>query len=264
MTMTMPLHLVRIGTAGWTIPRLYAHQLPSAGSHLERYSRTLTCAEINSTFYRPSRASTWARWAASVPSNFRFAVKAPKSISHDAALDLTRESTDTLASFLEQARLLGPKLGPILFQLPPKQVFDRVRASDFFTHLRALHAGPVVLEPRHATWFSADADSLLVCHSIARAAADPARIPEAAHPGGSTAIVYYRLHGSPRTYYSAYTDTYLESLATTLVKASAKSEAWVIFDNTASGAALGNALTLTGALSRPAVFGLSSARKEPP
>ena len=236
---------VRIGTAGWTIPRAHADQVTGTGSHLERYGQRFTCAEINSTFYRPSRESTWARWRESVPEDFRFSVKAPKTVTHEAALETTDAIRAALAAFLTQARLLGPKLGPLLFQLPPKQSFQAERARTFFEYFRTLHSGPVVLEPRHATWFSDEPESLLRSLQVSRAAADPAPVPQAAVPGGSASPVYYRLHGSPRKYYSEYSHNSLRRLAAELRSHSDETEAWVIFDNTASGAALGNALTLS-------------------
>jgi uncharacterized protein YecE (DUF72 family) len=239
---------VRIGTAGWTIPRLHAQTIPGEGSHLERYSRTLSCAEINSSFYRPSRESTWRRWAASVRADFRFAVKAPKTITHEAGLELTAVCTAALSTFLDQAQLLGPKLGPLLFQLPPKQSFNASRAAAFFEHLRNVYQGAIVLEPRHETWFSAEAAALLSALRIARAAADPPPVADASDPGGFEALVYYRLHGSPKKYYSEYSERYLLDLAARIQERSANTEAWVIFDNTASGAALGNALMLLSAL----------------
>jgi uncharacterized protein YecE (DUF72 family) len=175
-------------------------------------------------------------------------VKAPKTVTHDAALELTAECTAALNAFLVQVRLLGPKLGPILFQLPPKQAFNAARAVMFFEHLRRHHQGAVVVEPRHASWFSAEADSLLCDLGVARAAADPARVPEASEPGAFRSLVYYRLHGSPRQYYSEYGQAYVDMLAATLQQRFADAEVWVIFDNTASGAALGDALALLRAL----------------
>ena len=252
-TLTLsPQPTFRIGTAGWTIPRPNALDLAGPGSHLERFSRNFACAEINTTFYRPHRLATWQRWTTSVPDTFRFAVKAPKTITHEAALAITPETLAQLTLFLEQARQLGPKLGPILFQLPPKQAFDPARADAFFEQLRRLHTGPLVLEPRHATWFTAEAEDLLRAHNIARAAADPAPVPAAASPAGGPNLVYYRLHGSPRTYYSSYSDEFLHALAINLAQLPNTTEAWVIFDNTASGAALGNALTLERLLRQPA------------
>ena len=80
-------------------------------------------------------------------------------------------------------------------------------------------------------------------YEVARVAADPARVPEAARPGGWPGLVYFRLHGSPRTYYSAYMEEALAALATEL-QARTGAEVWVIFDNTAAGAALPDALEL--------------------
>lgn len=235
----------RIGTAGWSIPRQHAEAFAMTGSHLERYARVLSCAEINSSFYRPHRDATWARWAASVPAHFRFAVKAPRAITHEAALACPPED---LIAFIEQARHLGEKLGPLLFQLPPGGAFDLTRANGFFSMLRDHFAGPVALEPRHKSWFNTDVAALLQNFRIA-VAADPLVVPDAFTPAGWRGLTYYRLHGSPRRYYSAYTGEFLRSLNTTLQHASADSERWCIFDNTAAGAALGDALTLRRLLS---------------
>jgi len=231
---------IHIGTAGWSIPKQYTHEVPHHGTHLERYARAFSCAEINSSFYRSHRISTWETWAASVPEDFRFSVKAPQTITHEANLACGPEP---LHIFLAEAKTLGKKLGPILFQLPPKAAFNSATAEAFFTMFRNLHSGPTVLEPRNPTWFTAEADRLLQKFQIARAAADPARISAAATAGGWNQLLYCRLHGSPRMYYSAYPETYLQSLANAIAQQKSK-ETWCLFDNTASGAALGNALTL--------------------
>lgn len=231
--------MTRIGTAGWSIPRAVADSFPGEGPHLARYARVLPCAEINSSFYRPPLPTTWTRWAATVPAGFVFSVKAPKAITHEAAL---APEPGVLEHFLAGAILVGGKLGPILFQLPPKQAFDATIAERFFKYFRTQYSGPAALEPRHATWFAPEASALLAAHQIARVAADPARVPEAAHPGGWHGLRYYRLHGSPRIYYSPYEHDYLTRLAADCL---AHPNTWVIFDNTASGAAAANALTLS-------------------
>jgi uncharacterized protein YecE (DUF72 family) len=105
------------------------------------------------------------------------------------------------------------------------------------------HLGPTVVEPRNPTWFTPEANSLLKQFHVARAAADPARIPAAATAGGWDQLLYCRLHGSPRMYYSSYPETYLQSLAAAAACHHTQ-EVWCLFDNTASGAAMGNALTL--------------------
>jgi uncharacterized protein YecE (DUF72 family) len=250
------MSFTRIGTAGWSIPKQYVREFPDLGTHLERYSQTLPCAEINSSFYRSHRLSTWQKWAESVPVDFRFAVKAPKTITHEVNLACGPES---LKSFLGEVEILGTKLGPILFQLPPKSAFNPAVAEAFFALLRNLHSGATVLEPRHPSWFTAEANRLLKTFYIARVATDPTRIPTAATAGGWNQLLYCRLHGSPRLYYSAYPEIYLQRLAATIVQQQAK-EIWCIFDNTASGAALGNAQTLRRLLAN---YSLLNQQSEP-
>ena len=236
----------RIGTAGWAIPRAVADRFPADGSGLIRYAARFDAAEVNSSFYRSHQAGTWARWRESTPAGFRFAVKAPKAVTHEARL---AGAGHRMAAFLAEVAELGDRLGPVLVQLPPSFAFDAAVAGAFFADLRARHDGPVACEPRHATWFEADADELLAVNRVARVAADPARHPTAAEPGGWRGLEYWRLHGSPRMYDSAYDDEYLASLAARLA-ASAAAETWCVFDNTTSGAAAANALDLRGLVAR--------------
>lgn len=237
----MKSRAIRIATAGWSIPKPLAEDFPESGSGLERYAGMLNAVEINSTFYRAHKTSTFARWAASVPENFRFSVKAPREITH---LKRLVDCEAALDKFLDEAGALGAKLGPILIQLPPSLAFKAPVAGAFFTLFRSLYSGPAACEPRHASWFDARADALLRQYRIGRVAADPAPTPQAALPGGFSDLVYYRLHGSPRMYYSAYAERALEQIAAAL--GGAAGERWCAFDNTASGAALVNALELRG------------------
>jgi uncharacterized protein YecE (DUF72 family) len=223
----------RTGTASWSLPI----KPKEPGSHLYHYSRTLECVEINSSFYRPHRASTWARWASETPADFRFSIKAPRTITHEAKL---RNAQVLLKAFLEQIEPLQEKAGPVLFQLPPSFEFEPARAAEFLALLRTLYQGDVALEPRHATWFTAGVDELLKKYKIARVAADPPKgSPEAGVPGGEMHFAYYRLHGSPRTYYSNYEDPFLLRLS---AKVKTLQNAWIIFDNTALSHAYPNAL----------------------
>lgn len=177
-----------------------------------------------------------------VPDSFRFAVKMPKTVTHEQRL---KDAAEPLHLFLDEARCLGPKLGPLLVQLPPSLAFEASVAGAFFQGLRAEFKDEVVCEPRHASWFSAVADGLLREYEIARVAADPALVPPAKLPGGWNGLHYYRLHGSPRVYYSAYSPEYLASLAGAVREAIDRNiPVWCIFDNTAEGAATGNALDL--------------------
>src|SRR4051812_3495039 len=107
---------MRVGTAGWSIPSGSADAFPAEGSHLERYAAGLSAAEINSSFYRPHRRATYAKWAAAVPPDFRFSVKLPKTITHDSRL---MDCSALIARFGEEIGGLGEKLGPVLVQLPP-------------------------------------------------------------------------------------------------------------------------------------------------
>ena len=229
----------RLGTAGWSIPRAVADRFPPDGSALERYAARFHAVEINSTFYRSHRPATYARWVAATPADFRFAVKLPRTITHEARLGDARA---LIAAFRAEAVQLGEKLGPLLVQLPPSLAYDPAVASRFFKDLRDLWPNAIVCEPRHPSWFDAEADAALCDHLIGRVAADPARHPRAATPGGWTGIAYWRLHGSPRMYYSSYDDAALQALAEAVRITPA--ERWCMFDNTTSGAAAANALSL--------------------
>lgn len=230
-----------VGCAGWGIPRALAWRFPGTGSHLERYARVLAAVEIDTSFYRSHAPRTYARWAASVPPGFRFAVKAPREATHVRRL---AGATDVLARFIGEARALGDRLGPVLVQLPPGLPFDEGVARRFFATLRDLHGGPVACEPRHPSWFRPEAEALLAALAVARVGADPARVPAATGPGGWPGLAYYRLHGSPVVYRSAYPDAFLDGLAAAVRRRAATGEVWCIFDNTASGAAPANALAL--------------------
>ena len=245
--------LVFVGTAGWSLPRADQARFPADGTHLERYAHLLRGAEINASFYRSLRPALYAKWAAAVPADFRFSVKVPKSVTHEHRL---LDCEELLAAFLDEVAALGERLGPLLVQLPPSLEYDASLAGAFFEVLRALHDGPVALEPRNAAWFTADAGAQLAEYAIARVAADPARVPEAAVPGGSRDLAYFRLHGSPRVYWSRYDDAWLGRLAKQVGEAMhGAAEVWCIFDNTASGAALPNALELVTRVARPSPDG---------
>jgi uncharacterized protein YecE (DUF72 family) len=233
---------VHLGIAGWNIRREHADRFPSEGTHLARYASAFNAVEINSCFYRPHRTSTYERWAASVPEDFRFAVKLPKVITHESRLV---DVVPALERFLGETAGLGAKLGPILVQLPPGFAYDDAVASAFFSEMRNCFDGEIVFEPRHESWFTADVESLLTRHRVARVAADPARVPAAAEPGGYPGVVYLRLHGSPRIYYSAYPAESLDRVARIIEeKAALGIFTWCIFDNTALGAATADALTV--------------------
>jgi uncharacterized protein YecE (DUF72 family) len=236
---------IRIGTAGWSVPSRYLGQVPCGGSHLERYARHLNAVEINSSFYRPHRRTTYQRWAQSVPDDFRFSVKVPKTITHDAGL---ADCGALLDRFVDEVTGLGDKLGVLLVQLSPKSSFKKRVANGFFRDLRMRIDTDVVVEPRHASWFASGVDDWLAKRRIARVAADPPRVAGAGEPGGRLELAYYRWHGSPRIYVSDYDAAALAALTRRLEDRARESSAWCIFDNTVAGAALGNALELARSL----------------
>ena len=227
--------LIRIGTAGWTIPAALKPHFPGDGAQLDKYAARMNAVEINSSFYRPHQRKTYERWAASVPEDFRFSVKLPRNITHERRL---QDFEAPLARFLGETAGLGDKLGVILVQLPPSLAFDAVAAAALFT---ALAGNAIACEPRHASWFGPEAEAMMTRHGVARVAADPPRHREDGSPGGDRRVTYYRWHGSPRIYWSAYDDARLAALARTLRD---EAQAWCIFDNTAAGAALDDALRL--------------------
>ena len=231
-----------LGTAGWGIPSRYKDDFPQSGSHLDRYASRLPIAEIDTSFYKPHRRETYERWARSVPDQFRFAVKAPKTMTHEQRLVGCEALAD---AFLHQAEGLGEKLSVILVQLPPSLAFEPATAGPFFGMLGTKTKTRLVCEPRHSSWFDTDAGVLLTDHRIARVAADPAPVPDAAVPGGWTGLAYFRWHGAPRVYYSEYDAETLDRIGHQVKEAAdSGAEVWGIFDNTAHGHALGNALTL--------------------
>ena len=230
-----------IGCAGWAIPPVARHEFPSEGCSLQRYAARFSAVEINSSFYRPHKPATYARWAATVPPTFKFAVKVPKAITHVRRLV---EVETLLQEFISQVSCLGNKLGCLLVQLPPTLGYS-VAAEAFFQELRRQFAGAVVLEPRNHEWFAPSVESVLTTYRISRAAADPAIQSPACEPGGWSGLTYYRLHGSPRLYFSSYSAPYIASLAKKLhAHSRAGTAPWCTFDNTALGEATLNALNL--------------------
>jgi uncharacterized protein YecE (DUF72 family) len=168
----------------------------------------------------------------------------PKAITHEAGLAGYGALLDR---FVDEVTGLGGKLGVLLVQLPPKSAFKKRVANGFFRDLRARIDTNVVLEPRHASWFAIGVDDWLAERNISRVAADPAPVAGAGKPGGRSGLAYYRWHGSPRIYYSDYDAAALASLQRRL-KGDPARAVWCIFDNTAAGAALGNALELIRSL----------------
>jgi uncharacterized protein YecE (DUF72 family) len=236
--------LLHVGCAGWSLARHDRADFPEEGSHLERYAAVFNATEINSSFYRPHHPATYARWAQTVPQGFRFAVKLPRTITHERRL---ADSDDELARFAGAAGELGPKLAWLLVQLPPSFAFEAPVAARFFAAVRRCLGCAVALEARHASWFTPPATALQHDAGVTRVVADPPAGADVHLP--TTDAFYIRLHGAPRMYYSSYADAYLDQMAAAMRAHAARGHpSWCIFDNTAGQAAVPNALTLVRAL----------------
>lgn len=229
---------VRVGCAGWSIPARHRALFGEGDSMLARYATLFSAVEINSSFYRPHQARTYARWADSVPAGFRFSVKMPRTISHERRL---RDADAPLDRFLGEAGALGARLGGFLLQLPPNLAFDARIAAAFFRSYRQHSDALLACEPRHSSWFTPPAEALLKEHGVSRVAADPPRAVVGAVPAGDARWRYWRWHGSPEVYYSDYPEARLQALAAGIAGIGAGREIWMIFDNTAQGHAIANA-----------------------
>jgi uncharacterized protein YecE (DUF72 family) len=247
---TSSLARARIGTAAWTLPKDFAAYFSTEGTHLERYARALSAVEINSSFYREHKPATYKKWAASVPSDFRFSVKLSKKFTHIDKLNCDREAVNLVLSGIEE---LGPKWGALLVQLPPSLAFEAKTAERFFSILRERFGGLIAFEPRHRSWVSPEALALQIDFALTKVFADPEPCPLPTDSKSKTLVeklvrgrpAYLRLHGSPEIYKSNYEPARLREFHSQIGHVrDAGAEAWCIFDNTTFGFATANALTL--------------------
>jgi uncharacterized protein YecE (DUF72 family) len=232
------LRRIRVGIAGWNNPPAMRAARPADQSHLAYYAAHFSCVEVNSSFYRPHRGATYARWRDETPAQFRFSVKMPRSITHEGHL---RGCADEVSRFYREISHLQPKLAAVLVQLPPSLEYSAATARSFFKAVPRIRGTALTCEPRHVSWFSTRADEALGRLDVSRVAADPARCAGADVPGGTTKFAYFRWHGAPRMYYSKYSNEQLAALAAK-VKLSRAKEVWCIFDNTARYAAWDDAI----------------------
>lgn len=161
------------GTSGYNYPEwrgaFYPAGLPAA-KMLPYYAARFSTVEINATFYRMPTAKTLAGWAAATPPDFTFSLKGPKRITHDARL---KDVDEPLRYFCDTVRALGPKLGPLLFQLPPYFKKDAGRLGEA---LVLLPPGlRCAFEFRHDSWFTDEVYALLRGRNAALCVADTER-----------------------------------------------------------------------------------------
>lgn len=225
-----------IATAAWSIPKKVADRLARQGSGLTRYASVFDGVEINSTFYRRHKTSTFGRWAASVPDSFRFSLKIPKEVTHTRAM---KDIAQPFETFCADVAPLADKRGPLLCQLPPSLAFDATVLDTAFKAIRDIDDGEIVIEARHKSWASGEALDLLRSCAIDRVLADPSPVWPA--ESFDAPPRYMRLHGKPKIYYSSYPDEEISAFSKLMAP-----DGWCVFDNTASGAAIENALTMIG------------------
>jgi uncharacterized protein YecE (DUF72 family) len=174
---------VAVGTSGFAYKEwrgtFYPADLKEA-DFLAFYAGRLGAVEINNTFYRMPKESLLADWAARVPEHFTFVLKAPQKITH---LKRLRDAGEEVGYFLRTANVLGPRLGPTLFQLPPNLKQDLPRLRDFLALIpRTWRAA---FEFRHPSWLADDTYALLREHGAAQVCAEmapPPGEPDAAAP----------------------------------------------------------------------------------
>jgi uncharacterized protein YecE (DUF72 family) len=163
---------VLVGTSGYSYKEwkgaFYPEDLPAAG-FLGFYAERMPTVEINNTFYRMPTSKLLAGWASEVATarqgDFTFALKAPQRITHSAKL---KDADEPTAAFVRIASELGPRLGPLLFQLPPFLKKDVPRLAAFLESTLALRAGlRVAVEFRHASWFDDEVFATLRGHGAA-------------------------------------------------------------------------------------------------
>jgi uncharacterized protein YecE (DUF72 family) len=161
---------IHVGTSGYNYPEwrgtFYPADLP-AGRMFEWYSARFRAVEINYTFYRMPTPKTTGAWHDQAPEGFRYALKAPRRITHEKRL---KDCAETVGMFADAARVLGPHLGPLLFQLPPNLKCDLARLDEFLAVLPA--DLQVAFEFRHDSWLTEDVFARLAAKQAALCIAD--------------------------------------------------------------------------------------------
>lgn len=239
---------ILIGTSGWTYPSwrgvFYPEDLPSR-RYLEFYAREFPTTEVNYSFYHLPKPETYAKWAAQVPGDFVFSVKASRLITHTKRLKEVEEPWET---FVGNARSLGPHLGPILLQFPPSFRCDRNRLATFLKTAGSSQV-PLVFEFRHESWFVEEVYRLLKRHNAALCIADSPNYPR--RDVVTADFVYLRFHGRTQLFASRYSDAELAEEAKAITRyRKAGLDVYVYFNNDALGHAVANGRTLQRLLSK--------------
>jgi len=234
-----------VGTSGWHYDhwrdRFYPEKLTKA-KWLEFYACHFATVELNNSFYRLPSEAAFDTWRDSSPANFIFAVKVSRFITHIKRLKDTGEAVE---KFVTRARILGAKLGPLLYQLPPNMHRNDDRLESFLSVLpRGMKH---VFEFRHESWFEKEVFETLHKYKVGFCVMD---MPSVSCPLVTTAdFAYVRFHGSTGLYSSWYTDGELADWAKRLVSLTANLKAvYIYFNNDAEAFAVRNAITFRGYL----------------
>jgi uncharacterized protein YecE (DUF72 family) len=234
-----------IGTSGWHYDhwrrRFYPEKLAKT-KWLEFYATHFTTVELNNSFYRLPSEAAFVSWRDSSPANFAFAIKVSRFITHIKRLKNTQEAVET---FMSRARILGEKLGPLLYQLPPNMHRDDDRLESFLSTLP--QGMEHVVEFRHQSWLDDEVFEILHKYNIGLCVFD---MPFLSCPLVATAdFAYIRFHGSTGLYSSCYSDEELADWAKRLTNLATNLKAvYVYFNNDAETFAVRNAITLRGYL----------------
>lgn len=181
--------MIQVGTSGYNYPEWKGSFYPAdlaAAKMLPYYAARFSTVEINYTFYRAPTEQILAGWARATPDHFRFTLKAPRRITHDARL---RDVAEPARRFCEVASTLGPKLGALLFQLPPSFKKDLARLDGFLAELPA--SAPAAFEFRHASWFDEETFGRLRARGLALCVAESEKLATPVVVTGP--IAYFRL-----------------------------------------------------------------------
>jgi len=233
--------MIYVGTSGWHYQHwrgvFYPPDLPPS-KFLSFYRQVFRAVEVNYAFYRLPSAAAVQAWRQEVPPGFVFAVKASRIITH---LKKLQGVAEVLATFLDRIHGLGDRLGPILFQLPPRFHFHPARLEAFLASLPPAHR--YAMEWRDPTWLVPAALEILARHGVAFCIYELAgrRSPLEL----TTDFVYIRLHGPAGAYQGSYSDLALQTWARHLADwAATGRDVYCFFDNDEAGYAARNALTL--------------------
>jgi uncharacterized protein YecE (DUF72 family) len=251
-----------VGTSGWHYTHwrgdFYPRQLP-ADAWLGYYSQQFSTVELNNSFYHLPSDAAWRGWRDTVPGRFRFAVKASRYITHTRRLQV---ESDSISRFHEGAGLLGDRLGPILYQLPPAFLHTPENVERLERFIELLPAGQTpVFEFRHESWFIEPVLELLQSHGAAFCSFDmPGTTCPLRVTGG---VLYIRFHGAGTRYGGDYSLALLNAWAKRIHKvAGSAHDAYIYFNNDVGGFAPRNALALAemlGAQDVPGPFAHAAA-----